>query len=140
MIEGGMDGSDRMLENSYSKKKKKIPKSPYDKFPNFHSVNIDTLATNVTTLNPELKREVQNWHLQVCRRQFLYQSGWMEGREIREEVMKKAGRGTPWWYSCYAAALQCRGCRSGNEDPTRLGKLSLSATSREPASHNRSHS
>ena len=140
MIEGGMDGSDRMLENSYSKKKKKIPKSPYDKFPNFHSVNIDTLATNVTTLNPELKREVQNWHLQVCRRQFLYRSGWMEGREIREEVMKKAGRGTPWWYSCYAAALQCMGCRSGNEDPTRLGKLSLSATSREPASHNRSHS
>ena len=140
MIEGGMDGSDRMLENSYSKKKKKIPKSPYDKFPNFHSVNIDTLATNVTTLNPELKREVQNWHLQVCRRQFLYRSGWMEGREIREEVMKKAGRGTPWWYSCYAAALQCRGCRSGNEDPTRLGKLSLSATTREPTSHNRSHS
>ena len=127
-------------EIAIQKKKKKIPKSPYDKFPNFHSVNIDTLATNVTTLNPELKREVQNWHLQVCRRQFLYQSGWMEGREIREEVMKKAGRGTPWWYSCYAAALQCRGCRSGNEDPTRLGKLSLSATSREPASHNRSHS
>ena len=94
----------------------------------------------MTTLNPELEREVQNWHLQVCRRQFLYRSGWMEGREIREEVMKKAGRGTPWWYSCYAAALQCRGCRSGNEDPTRLGKLSLSATTREPASHNRSHS
>ena len=59
MIEGGVDGSDRMLGNSYLKKKK-IPKSPYDKFPNFHRVNIDTLATNMTTLNPELEREVQN--------------------------------------------------------------------------------
>lgn len=94
MIEGGVNGSDGILGNSYSKKKK-IPKSPYDKFPNLHSVNIDTLATNMTTLNPELERELQNWHLQICRRQFLYWSGWMDGRERREGVMKKAGRGLP---------------------------------------------
>ena len=133
MIEGGVDGSDGMLGNSYLKKKK-IPEKPSDKFPNFHSVNIDSFAT-MTTLNPELEREVQNWHLQVCRRQFLYWSGWVEGREIREDIMKKAGRGTPWWYSCYTAALQCRGCRSGNKDPTCLGQLSLGTTTREPASH-----